>query len=231
MSDDIFELNAELRSDVGKGASRRLRRETGSVPAIIYGAGKKPTLITLAHNKIIRALENESFYSHILEVNVNGKKEKVILKALQRHPYKPVVLHMDFLRIKANEKITMNIPLHFINDDVCVGVKAEGGVIVHHLNEVSISCLPANLPEFIEVDMSEVKLNDIVHLSSLKMPQGVELTANIEEEGADLPVAGVTQPRVAEEVSEAAPEAGETEVTTGTQAEEEAEGKETKEEK
>lgn len=227
---DIFELEAQARSDIGKGASRRLRRKEDLIPAIIYGAGLDPATISLAHNKVIHALENEAFYSHILTVNFAGKKEQVILKALQRHPFKKRILHMDFLRIKADEKIIMNIPLHFINEDICVGVKTDGGVISHDLKEVSISCLPANLPTFIEIDMAECKLNDTIHLSSLKLPQGVELTADLEEEGADLPVARVTIPRVAEEIETTSPEEGETEVTTEVTPEEgAAEGKEGKE--
>jgi large subunit ribosomal protein L25 len=227
---DIFELDALARSDIGKGASRRLRRKEDSIPAIIYGAGLDPVMISLAHNKIMHALENEAFYSKILTVNLAGKKEQVILKAMQRHPFKKRILHMDFLRIKADEEIIINIPLHFINEDICVGVKIDAGVISHDLKEVNISCLPANLPEFIEVDMAECKLNDTIHLSSLKLPQGITLTADLEEEGADLPVARVIIPRVAEEIEEAAPEEGETEVTTEVTpeegAEEDKEGKE-----
>lgn len=211
----IFELEAKVRSDIGKGASRRLRRKADLIPAIIYGANQEPSLISLAHNKVIRALENESFYSHILTLKIDDKTEQVILKDLQRHPYKRKILHMDFLRIKADEELIMHIPLHFINEDICVGVKTEGGVISHLLNEVSISCLPADLPEFIEVDMAECNLNDTIHLSNLKLPKGVKLTAKIKEDDeADLPIARVMQPRVAEEIEATAPEASETEVTT-----------------
>lgn len=227
---DTFELEASARSDIGKGASRRLRRKADLIPAIIYGTDKDPVMISLAHNKIIHALENEAFYSHILTVNLAGKKEQVILKAMQRHPFKKQIMHMDFLRIKADEEIIMNIPLHFLNEDICVGVKIEGGVISHDLKEINISCLPTNLPEFIEIDMAECKLNDTIHLSSLKLPQGVTLTADLEEEGADLPVARVIIPRVAEEIEETAPEESETEVTTEVKPEEGAEeGKEVKE--
>jgi len=210
---DIFELEAKMRNDIGKGASRRLRRKADLIPAIIYGASKEPSLISLAHNKVIRALENEAFYSHILTVNTDGKKEQVILKDLQRHPFRNKILHMDFLRIKADEKLIMNVPLHFINEDICFGVKTEGGVISHLLNEVNIACLPANLPEFIEVDMTKCKLNDTVHLSNLKLPKGSELTAKLDEEEADLPIARIIMPRVAEEIAITAPEATETDVT------------------
>ena len=231
MSEAIFELNASLRSDVGKGASRRLRREAGLIPAIVYGAGKEPTLITLAHNKVIRALENEAFYSHILVINLDNKKEQVVLKDMQRHPFKAKILHMDFLRIKADEKLRMTIPLHFIGEDIAPGVKLEGGAVSHHLTEVEIICLPGDLPEFIKVDMSELKLNDIVHLSKLQLPQGVELTANLEEDDADLPVASIHPPRVVEEIEETAPETAETEITTEVKPEEGKEEKENKEAK
>jgi len=227
---DVFELDANTRSDIGKGASRRLRRKADLIPAIIYGVGKEPHLITLAHNKVMHALENEAFYSSILTLNVDNQKEQVILKALQRHPFKRQILHMDFLRIKADEELIMDIPLHFINEDICVGVKTESGVISHLLNEINISCLPADLPEFIEVDMEKCELNDTIHLSNLQLPKGATLTANLEEEGADLPVARVIIPRVAEEIKETAPEESETEVTTEVPHEEEAEeGKESKE--
>lgn len=226
---DIFELTATTRSDIGKGASRRLRRKEDLIPAVIYGAKKDPVMISLAHNKIMHALENEAFYSHILTVNLAGKKEQVILKALQRHPFKKRILHMDFLRIKAGETIIMNIPLHFINEGICVGVKIDGGTISHNLNEVNISCLPADLPEFIDVDMAECKLNDTIHLSGLKLPHGVTLTADLEEEGADLLVARVIIPRVAEEIETTAPETSETEVTTEVKPEEGAEKSKEKE--
>jgi len=228
---DIFELEAKVRHDIGKGASRRLRRKADLIPAIIYGTNKEPSLISLAHNKVIHALENKAFYSHILTLKTDGHTEQVILKDLQRHPYKKQILHMDFLRIKADEELIMNIPLHFINEDMCVGVKTDGGIISHLLNEVSIACLPTNLPEFIEVDMTECELNDTIHLSNLKLPKGVKLTAKLkEDEEADLPVARVIMPRVAEEIETAAPEAGETEVLTETKPEE-GETKESKEEK
>ncbi len=169
-------LNAQSRSDMGKGASRRLRRQE-QVPAIIYGAEKEPKTIMLAHNEVKKAMENEEFYSQILDLNIDGKKEQAVLKDVQRHPYKPIINHMDFLRIKANEKVNMPISLHFLNEDVAIGVKQQGGVVSHTMSEVEVRCLPADLPKFIEVDVANLELDHSLHLSELKLPKGVELVA------------------------------------------------------
>lgn len=200
-----FELEAQARQDKGKGASRRLRRAE-QVPAILYGAGKEATPILLDHNKVLVALQQESFYTHILTLKVGSEIEKVILKDLQRHPYKPRILHMDFLRVRADEKIKMHVPLHFIGTDKAPGVK-EGGLLSHLVSDVEISCLPANLPEFIEVDVSELALDKLLHLSELKLPTGVELVAL--SHGHDLPVASIHLPRA--EAEEAPPAAAEAE--------------------
>lgn len=172
MSQATFELSAESRATVGKGASRRLRR-TDQVPAILYGGKEKPMMLTLAHRKVMKALENEAFYSHILTLEIDGKKQKAVLKDLQRHPYKPVVMHMDFLRVSATEKINMHVPLHFINEPTI----EEGTMLSKHMVEVEIRCLPGNLPEFIEVDLTNVSLDHAVHLTEIKLPAGVELVA------------------------------------------------------
>ncbi|HEX4910874.1 MAG TPA: 50S ribosomal protein L25/general stress protein Ctc [Permianibacter sp.] len=170
-----FELDAQKRDDQGKGASRRLRR-ADSVPAVIYGAGKPAQSITLNHNKVILALEHEAFYSHILTINIDGVAEKAILKAVQRHPYKPKVQHLDFLRIDANAKLHTKVALHFVNEATSPAGKA--GALVHHdMTEVAITCLPKDLPEFIEVDLGNLVVNQIVHLSDLKLPAGVTLDA------------------------------------------------------
>ncbi len=198
-----FELEAQPRQDKGKGASRRLRR-ADQVPAILYGAGKEPTPLLLDHNKVLVALQNEGFYTHILTLKVGAEAEKVILKDLQRHAYKPRVLHMDFQRIRADEKLKMHVPLHFIGADQAPGVK-EGGLLSHLLSDVEVSCLPANLPEFIEVDVSNLGLDQLLHLSELKLPAGVELVAL--SHGRDLPVANLHMPRA--EVEEPAPAAAE----------------------
>lgn len=197
-----FELKAETRRDVGKGASRRLRRLENKVPAIVYGAEKEPTMLTLNHHEVSKALQNEAFYSHILNLHIDGKAEKVVLKALQRHPYKPRIQHMDFLRVSAKHKLRMTVPLHFIGGDVAPGVATDGGVISHFISDIEVSCLPADLPEFIQVDISNFGLGDVLHLSGLKMPKGVELP-HMPEAGSpqDHPVVSVHVPKlVVEEV-------------------------------
>ena len=169
-----FEVNAEIREDLGKGASRRLRRLEDKIPGIVYGAGKKPQSLSLVHKDITKLLEDEAFYSHILTLKVGSKKEQVILKDLQRHPFKPKITHMDFMRVSATQKLHTSVPLHFINEDTCPGVK-EGGVVNHSYTTVEVACLPKNLPEFIEVDMAGLEMDQIVHLSDIKLPKGVEL--------------------------------------------------------
>lgn len=170
---EAFEIIAESRSDTGKGASRRLRR-TGMLPGIVYGGHKDPQMIALGHNALLRHLEHEAFYSHVLTLKVDGVESSVVLKDLQRHPAKPFVLHADFLRVSADEKLRMMVPLHFINEGSSKGVKA-GGAVSHNLTEVEISCLPKDLPEFIPVDLAEMALGDILHLSELALPAGVAL--------------------------------------------------------
>src|ERR687892_1011929 len=143
-----FELNAELRQCLGKGASRRLRH-AGQLPVVLYGAGKEPVALTLNHNEMLQHLAHESFYSHVLTLRYAGNKERVVLKDLQRHPYKPQLLHIDLLRIDEKETLSMRVPLHFINEDKCIGVKQQGGIISHLMTEVEITCLPKDLPEYI----------------------------------------------------------------------------------
>ena len=206
---DQFELHAEAREDLGKGASRRLRRNDALVPAIVYGGNKEPQSISIAARELNKALENEAFYSHVIKLSVDGKKEDVLLKALQRHPAKPMVMHADFLRVVAGHEVTVHVPLHFLNEDTCVGVKKSGGVISHTMTDVEVNCLPKDLPEFIEVDMAEVDLGDIVHLSSLKLPKGVSIPALAQGADHDLPVANVHAARVAVEAEEDAPAADE----------------------
>jgi len=178
MSTD-FVLHAEKRAEQGKGASRRLRH-TGKLPAIVYGAGKDPASITLEHNEIIRHLEEETFYSQILTVDLEGAREKVVLRDLQRHPSKPLVLHMDLQRINENEEIRVSIPLHFINEETCPGVKSSGQVS-HQMVEVEITCLPKDLPEFLEIDMAEMDVGDALHLTDVKVPEGVQLSILAQE--------------------------------------------------
>ncbi len=210
MSDE-FQLNAELRNVRGKGFARRLRREEDKIPAVIYGAKKDTQSISLRHNEVIKALENEAFYSHILTIKLPGKEEQVVIKDILRHPYKPKVMHMDFLRIKAKEKLTMQVPIHFIGEEDAPGLK-EGGVVSKSMTEVEVTCLPADLPQFIELNISELALEQTLHLSDIKLPSGVELTIAELDEEHDLPVIGIHVPRVAKADLEAeAAEAAEAE--------------------
>jgi large subunit ribosomal protein L25 len=173
MSED-FDLIAEIRKDQGKGASRRLRRN-GKVPAIIYGAGRPPRQLAFDHNRVLQQLENESFYSSILNIKVGEKSQAAIVKDIQRHPAKRQILHMDFQRIVAGEKIRMNVPIHYLNAEKSIGVKDEGGSVSQLMSDVEVSCLPKNLPEYFEVDIAGLKLNEMLHLSDIKLPEGVEI--------------------------------------------------------
>ena len=198
MSKNDFILEASPRTDVGKGASRRLRRLANEIPAIIYGAGQEPTAITIPHKDIMKALENEAFFSHIVTVKVGGKDESVVIKDLQRHPAKPKIMHADFMRVSADQEITVNVPLHFVNEDQCVGVRLEGGIINHLMNDLEISCLPGNLPEYIDVFMAELKVGESIHISDLALPKGVVSVELSHGEEHDQPVAACTLPRVEE---------------------------------
>ena len=188
-------IEAKLRSDLGKGASRRLRRNADEVPAIIYGAGKEPTTLTLIRKDLEKALENEAFFSQVIDVNIDGDVQPAILKDLQRHPAKDRVTHADFLRVDASKPIKVHVPLHFINEEKCHGVKIEGGIIEHMLVEIEILCLPGDIPEYIEVDMLEVTTADIIHISDLKLPEGVTSTALALGEDHDMAVASVAAKR------------------------------------
>jgi len=204
MSDDIV-VKAESRSVFGKGASRRLRNQN-LVPAVIYGDSKDPQSIQLKHNEVVKHLENEAFYSQLLQVSVDGgEPARSILRDVQRHPYKQQILHMDFMRVVAGAELQLSVPLSFLNEEVCLGVKQEGGIISHNENEVAIACRPRDIPENIEIDMAELKVGDTVHLSDLKMPEGVRLLDLVEaHDDSDRVVASVNAPRV-----EVEPEAGE----------------------
>ena len=190
-----FELNAEVRTDLGKGASRRLRRLAELVPAVIYGAGKEPVSITITHKDIQKALTNEAFYSHIITLNVGKKKEKVVLKDLQRHPAKPRIMHADFQRVSADQAITIAVPLHFLNEEKCKGVKLGGGSLIKTMNELNISCLPKDLPEFIEVDVLELGVGEALHISQITLPKGVSSVDLIHGHDADNAVVSVLAPR------------------------------------
>jgi len=189
MNDD-FDLIAEIREDQGKGASRRLRHD-GKVPAIIYGAGRPPRALVFDHNRVIQQLENESFFSSVLNIKVGNKSQAAILKDVQRHPAKPIVMHMDFQRIVEDEEIKMSVPLHFIGEDVAPGVKQGGGAVSHLMNEVDIVCLPRYLPEFIDVDVSELELDDMLSMSDIKLPEGVSIPALAQGPEADRPIVSI----------------------------------------
>jgi len=202
-----FELAAEARESSGRTGSRRLRL-AGKVPAVVYGGGRPPSSVTLDHNSLVHQMEHEAFYTSILTLKVGKESESVIVKDVQRHPSKPQIVHLDLQRIRADEEITLHVPVHFINEESSVGVKTQGGVVEHLMSDVEVSCLPKDLPEFLEVDVTEVTLDHIVHLSDIKLPQGVKLVAL--EHGSDHAIFAIHAPRRADTAAEAGEAAGET---------------------
>lgn len=189
MTAAIFNLSASKREDMGKGASRRLRRLNNQVPAIIYGGSKAPQPITLNHNELLKAISHEAFYSHILTLDVDGQSEQVVLKDLQRVHAKRGIMHMDFQRVSGKDKISMRVPLHFINEENCPGAKA-GGIITHLIIDLEIRCPANKLPEFIEIDMANLELDQSIHLSDITLPEGVEIPA-LGQGKSDLPIVSV----------------------------------------
>ncbi|MFI4955795.1 MAG: 50S ribosomal protein L25/general stress protein Ctc [Gammaproteobacteria bacterium] len=196
-----YEIEAQVRADAGRGASRRLRHE-GRIPAIVYGADVAAVSLTLEHKEVMKHLEHEGFYSHILALKINGKKEDVVLKDVQRHPFKPRVLHMDFLRVKANEPILLHVPLHFVGETDSPAAK-NGGVFTHVMMNVEVKCLPRDLPEFIEVNVSGLEIDKAIHLSELKLPKGVTIPELDLGEAHDRPVVSAHEVREAKEDLEA----------------------------
>ena len=205
MSAEEFELNCTVRTDLGKGASRRLRRLNDDIPAVLYGGGEDPVSLTIAHKDIAKATENEAFFSHIITLNVGKKKQKAVIKALQRHPAKAILMHADFQRVSDKVQITVNVPIHFLNEDKCAGVKTGGGSIIKTLNEIEIHCFPKDLPEFIEVDMILLEIGEAVHLADITLPVGVASVALAADN--NLTVATVQAPRAEVEEAAAAPDA------------------------
>src|SRR5580693_415830 len=189
-----FELDAEFRETHGKGASRRLRHD-GKVPAILYGGHLGARALTLSHQKLALMLDNERFYSTILSLRVGDQIQAAILKDVQRHPFRNAIVHVDFQRVEENEKIRIQIPLHFTGAAISPGVKSQGGIVSHMRTELEISCLPKDLPEYIEVDISGLSLNESIHLSQLKVPQGVVLVELAKEDAA---VVAIHSPRAEE---------------------------------
>ena len=226
MSASDFELNCTVRTDLGKGASRRLRRLNNEIPAVLYGGGEDPMSLSIVHDDIFHATENEAFFSHIITLNIGKEKQQAVIKDLQRHPAKPFIMHADFQRVRADVEITVNVPLHFINDEKCVGVKQEGGNLLRNMNELEVSCLPKDLPEYIEVDVLDLDIGDSLHISDIKLPAGVSSVELSHGEEHDLPVVAVQAPRSEAEVEEAdtAVDVPDAEVPTASDEESEEDG-------
>jgi large subunit ribosomal protein L25 len=187
-----FELAGEPRAQLGRTDSRRLRK-AGKVPAIMYGGGQEPETLVLDHNTLSRHMSREAFYTSILTLNLGAKTQQVVVKAVQRHPAKPQVMHLDFQRVVEDEEITLHVPIHFLGEAAAKGVKEQGGVVEHLLTDVEVICLPRYLPEYLEIDVTELELNDIYHLSDIKLPEGVSLVAL--RHGQDHPVVAINPPR------------------------------------
>ena len=183
---NVFEFVAESRGQSGTTAARGVRR-IGKVPAVIYGGHAEPKMLMLSHNEVVKHLEHEAVYSHVLDVNVDGKVEKAILKGVQRNPAKFQILHLDFQRVSMKEAIKVHVPLHFINESTSIGGK-KGGIATHSMVDVEVSCLPSALPEFIEVDMAKLDIGESLHLSDLVLPKGVEIIELHHGAEHDLPV-------------------------------------------
>lgn len=205
-----IELSAVKRTEIGKGASRRLRRNE-YVPGILYGDNQSPFNISIKHNDIAKAAQQENFFSTVLNLNLDGDNTKVVVKDIQRHPFRPVIIHADFLRVSAKTKLVMTVPIHFIGEADAPGVKVDHGIFIHTMTELEIKCLPNDLPEYIEVNVSQLGVGKGIHLSEIILPKGVELAAAIQDEAHDPLVVSIQMPREAEEEkTAAAPAAGET---------------------
>ena len=204
---DQLSLSAELRTDKGKGASRRLRRLADKIPAVIYGAGKDAVSLQIAHKDIHKAVENEAFYSSIISVSIGGETENAVLKALQRHPAKDRIMHADFLRVRMDQAINALVPIHFSNEASCTGVKLGGGQISRHITSVEVACLPGDLPSFIEVDLENLDVGESVHYSELNLPDGVTIPVLAQGDEHDQAVVSVNAGRAETEVEPAAEDA------------------------
>ncbi|MEH6455489.1 MAG: 50S ribosomal protein L25/general stress protein Ctc [Cocleimonas sp.] len=221
-----YELAAEMREDLGKGASRRLRR-LNKIPAVLYGAGRPAWSLMLKENQLMRNLQEESFYAAIIELTLDGKKQKVFLRDLQRHPAKQLVLHVDLQRVRDDVEMTVTLPIHFLNEETAPGVKMEGGKVQRNLSDVEVVCLPGDLPEYIELDLGEMNSGDALHLSDLKLPEGVKSTELEQGEGHDHAIVSIFIPKAVEEEEEdtsapEAPEAPESDVSGDDEPEAEA---------
>ncbi|MGH8663997.1 MAG: 50S ribosomal protein L25/general stress protein Ctc [Burkholderiales bacterium] len=194
-----MEFTVFPRNGNGTGPSRRMRR-TGKVPGVVYGAGKDSQMIEVDHNALSRHLKMESFHASILDMNLDGGRERVLLRNVQMHPWKAEVLHVDFQRIAADRKIHMKVPLHFVHAETCPGAK-EGGVVSHVMNDLDIQCLPDDLPEFVEVDLSPLQLGDAVHVSELSLPKGVELVPRLKTDNPVVVTVQMPREMVSEETA------------------------------
>ena len=197
----VFEFVAESRGQSGKSAARRARRQ-GSVPAVIYGGSSTPQMLVLNHNEVIKHLEHEAVYSHVLDITVDGKTEQAILKGVQRHPARVQILHLDFFRVNMSEAVKVHVPLHFINEHTSVGGK-KGGIATHSLIDVEVSCLPSVLPEFIEVDLAGLDIGGTIHLSDVILSAGVEIVVLAQGPEHDLPVVSMMPSKASKEDSAA----------------------------
>lgn len=213
-----YKLTAEVRDGKGTGASRRLRR-AGKVPAVLYGGGEAPAQLALDHNQLMHSLELESFHSSILEVDTGSGPAQAILRDVQRHPVRPLILHVDLQRVRATDKIHIKVPIHFVNEATAPGVKTQGGLVSHLMTDVDISCLPSQLPEFLQLDLGQMNVGDSLHLSDIPLPEGVEITS-LGHGGEDLAVVTVSHVRTAAVEEEAAVEGAEAAATpaAGTEA-------------
>ena len=194
---NVFEFVAESRGQSGKSAAKRARR-TGNVPAVIYGGHSDPQMLLINHNEVIKHLAHEAVYSHVLDITVDGKTEKAVLKGVQRHPAKFQVLHMDFLRVTMSEALKVHVPLHFINEHASIGGK-KGGIVTHAMIDVEVSCLPAALPDYIEVDLTGLDIGESAHLSDIILPAGVEIVALAQGAEHDHPVASMMASKASKE--------------------------------
>nr|WP_299240402.1 50S ribosomal protein L25/general stress protein Ctc [uncultured Halomonas sp.] len=207
-----FKLNVKVRDDLGKGASRRLRREDLYIPAIVYGGNKAPRPIAVEKSAFYKAIEDEAFFSSLIDLVVDGKKHQVVVRDLQRHPFKPLVTHADFLRVSAKEAFTMNVPLHVTGQEECIGIKEEDGELHQLMTEVEISCLPKDLPDYLEVDISKLEVGTTLHLSDIELPKGVTSVALSHGEEYDYAILNIAKAKIRDEEEdedEAAAEGGE----------------------
>jgi len=204
MSKHEFVLEAVSRANVGKGASRRLRRKEDLIPGIVYGGDKAPQNIAVPHGKLLQAVEHETFFSSIVTLKIDGNAESVVIKDLQRHPAKPHLIHVDFQRVQADHALHVKVPLHFLNEATAIGVKQGGGIVSHILTELEITCLPKDLPEFIEVDVANLNVGQSLHIADLKLPQGVSSVSLQHGEEGNLAVVTIIPPKKADDEAPAA---------------------------